>query len=329
MREIIDEGMLDLLGGMYSSMEISYLFFAAEVQGLCAIFMFLHFGVKSYGMMVGDQRLQVLPLLRPFAIAMVVIFWGQFVSIINEVTGIITNTSKVVFEMKVSTIDALQLERMELIDDIATKLIESSAELENVQESDDESWYETLGVDFSSLLDPIKGYYIIIISKFRFMLVQLIEFLVLTIFQVSTYIVFFLQAIFSAVLVTFGPFSFAISILPAFKDAYVHWLSRFVAVALYSAIGYLVLFLSLTIVQYGMMQEIEFLKYVMDNEAAFIAYVSSNDGGTSFYIIGLLLGSLGMLSVPVISTWIVATSGVGSAITGALHGATRMVTIGR
>ena len=82
--------------------------------------------------------------------------------------------------------------------------------------------------------------------------------------------------------------------------------------------------LSMVIVQYGIERETEILRYVLSNEAAFILYVSQNDGNANFFIVSLLLGALVMLTIPVISTWIISTSGVGSALTAASRGAGRI-----
>ena len=151
-------------------------------------------------------------------------------------------------------------------------------------------------------------------SKIKFFIMQVVEFLVITCFQVCSYVIFFVQIIFGAILVLLGPFAFAFSVLPGFKDAYIHWIARYISVSLYSTIGYIVMSLCMVVVQYGIERETELLRYILRNEAAFILYVSQNDGGANFFIVSLLLGALVMLTIPVISTWIISTSGVSHAI---------------
>ena len=53
----------------------------------------------------------------------------------------------------------------------------------------------------------------------------------------------------------------------------------------------------------------------MQNEEMFIAYVGSSSGHLSFYMVALLMAALSMLSIPVISTWIINTTGVSQAFT--------------
>jgi hypothetical protein len=315
MREIIDQNLLGLFQGLFAAITDHLSVFLNDAQALTAIFMLLYFGIKAYGMMVADEPLQIMPLLRPFALAMVIIFWTSFIDLINYPMEYISAKSQGMFQDRIAVVDAISQERMMLIDSVGRCLIEASAEIEQVQEgSNDESWYETLGIEFDVLFDQMKGYFIIILSKIKFFIMQVVEFMVITCFQVCSYIVFFVQIIFGAILVLLGPFAFAFSVLPGFKDAYIHWIARYISVSLYSTIGYIVMSLSMVVVQYGIERETEILRYVLNNEAAFILYVSQNDGNANFFIVSLLLGAFVMLTIPVISTWIISTSGISQAI---------------
>lgn len=307
--------MLDLFKGLFLALRDHLSVFTSDAQALCAIFMLLYFGIKSYGMIAGDERLEIMPLLRPFALAMVIMLWSPFIDLINFPLEVVSDKSRALFDDRIDAVDAVSKQRMALIDSVAIRLIESSTELEEVQQgANDAAWYESLGIDFNVLFDQMKGYFILIMAKFRFFFVQIIEYLVITIFQLCSYLIFFLQIIFAGILIILGPFSFAFSVLPGFKDAYIYWLARYISVSLYSAIGYIIMGLSMVLVQYGMEREIELLRYVLNNEAAFIFYVSQNDGGSNFFIVTLLIGGLTMLTVPIISTWIISTSGVGNAL---------------
>lgn len=326
MRYIIDRYILDLFNGLFLALKDHLSVFTGDAQALCAVFMLLYFGIKSYGMITGDDRLEIIPLLRPFALAMVIMLWGAFIDLINFPLEIVTDTSRALFDDRINEVDAVSRQRMKLIDDVAKRLIEASTELEEVQDgSNDDAWYESLGIDFNVLFDQMKGYFILIMAKFRFFSLQVIEYLVITIFQLCSYLIFFLQIIFAGILIVLGPFSFAFSVLPGFRDAYIYWIARYISVSLYAAIGYIIMSLSMVLVQYGMEREIEILQYVLNNEAAFILYVSQNDGGSNFFIVTLLIGGFAMLSIPVISTWIISTSGVGNALSAMGRSATRAV----
>ncbi len=197
MREIIDQNILDLFQGLFLAITDHLSVFINDAQALTAIFMLLYFGIKAYGMMVADEPLQIMPLLRPFGLAMVIIMWGNFIGLINYPTQYISDKSRGLFQYRIDRVDAVMQERMVLIDSVGRRLIESSAEVEQVKDgSKDEDWMEVLGIDFDALFDQMKGYFILITAKMRFFFLQAVEFLVITIFQVLSYLVFFMQITF-------------------------------------------------------------------------------------------------------------------------------------
>ncbi|MEI6950247.1 hypothetical protein V9K67_23905 [Paraflavisolibacter sp. H34] len=162
-----------------------------------------------------------------------------------------------------------------------------------------------------------------VISTFAFMRAELtfsigkiIEYLVLCLFRACVYLVMFLQIVFSAILIILGPISFAISILPAFRDAYVTWISRFISVSFYSGIAYLVLNVTMSLVLFCLQLENNKFKYLLDSnqEITFQAWAAYYSPGTlGYFLVALLVGSAAMLTVPAISTWIVTTAGISSA----------------
>ena len=119
----------------------------------------------------------------------------------------------------------------------------------------DKKWYD-FSIDFSAIGDKIAGLYVYVVAKVKMIMFNIIEFIVVTFWQVCTYFVFFLQIIFTGILVILGPLAFAFSVLPAFRDAYIQWIARFVSVSLYSCIAYIVLSISLVVMQYGIEREI-------------------------------------------------------------------------
>lgn len=328
MNEIIDREILELFKGLFDSLSLELSIFVNDAQALCAIFMFLYFGMKSYGMLSGDKPLEIMPLIRPFALALVIILWPEFIATINFPVEIITEKAHGLLDEKIDDIDYVQQQRRELLAEVARRLIEQSAELEQFDNSDDESYLSIPGIDFGAIFDQIKGYYIIIISKFRYLIIEIIEFVTISFYQVCSYLIFFLQIVFASILIIFGPFAFAFSILPGFRDAYLTWLARYISVSIYSAIGYIIMSLSMVIIEYSLKKELVLLNYVLSDETAFFFYITTNDGGANFYLVSLLTGGLAMLSIPVISTWIISTSGLGSAVSSMARGAssaTRMI----
>ena len=68
MNELIDKFLFELFDGLRDKTTVLFGEFIADAQALAAIFMLLYFGVESFKMMSGDKKLEIIPLLRPFAL---------------------------------------------------------------------------------------------------------------------------------------------------------------------------------------------------------------------------------------------------------------------
>src|ERR1700749_5359086 len=75
---VYETGMMTFLGGLKESIWAHFDLFISDAQALAAIFMIIFFAIKSYEMMSGDKKMEIMPLLRPFGLAMVIIWWGAF-----------------------------------------------------------------------------------------------------------------------------------------------------------------------------------------------------------------------------------------------------------
>ena len=312
--EFISLDVLELLRGLSNAWMAKAGVFLIDAQALCAIFMLIYMGLQGYGMLSGDKQLEVLPLLRPFALAMVLFFWQDFVDLMGVPGALIADHAESSFEKELAVVDALQQERSQKMAQIANKMFEDAAELEEFDTSNDDGFFSQLGVDFGAIFDQIKGYYVIITSKIRWVLMEILEFIVVGFFKACSYLIFFLQTLFTTILATLGPFAFAFSVLPAFRDSYVTWIARFISVTLYSGIAFVIMDLSMTFINFGLQKELVVIDEVLKNEALFFTYISGNNAGAYYYLIPTLVGSAAMLTVPVISTWMINTSGVGHAV---------------
>lgn len=321
MNELIDKFLLELFEGINDKLTVLLGEFISDAQALAAIFMLLYFGVESFKMMTGDKKLEIVPLLRPFAIGLVLMFWGPFIDCISFPGEVITAKSKAMFNNQIDEVELLSRNRYALIDSVAMELLTTSVEVERAEDEANKDKWSIMGIDFSAIGDKIAGLYVYVVAKFKMLLFNFAEFVIVTFWQVCIYFVFFLQILFRAILIILGPISFAFSVLPAFRDAYIQWIARFVSISLYSCIGYIVLSVSLVVMQYGLEREIEILEYALKNEAAFVMYVGTMSGGVNSFILTALLGAFSMLTIPFVSTWIVSTTGVGQAVGGMAGGA--------
>ena len=323
---IYEEGIMHFLRGLKESIWLHYDVFIFDAQALCAIFMLLFFGMKSYEMISGDRNLEIMPLLRPFALSMVIIWWHPFIQLISVPTDIIELKSETLFNTGQQTINDLRVKRAELITQLADRLTSIQAQTDvAVKEAD--SWY---GKAWESVSSSIKEGFTDVwntVTQLRnrmqvnmqLLITSLIETGALWFLRISTYIIFLLQIIFSTVLIILGPFSVAASILPSFRDSFNLWIARFISVNLYSGIAYLVMHIASLFQQFALEAEISRYNELLNTSSADslekLGWFAAN-GLLSFgmVIITFIIGALCMFTVPSISTWIISTSGVNSAV---------------
>jgi hypothetical protein len=323
---VYETGMMAFLTGLKVSIWTHFDLFIGDAQALASIFMIIFFAIKSYEMMSGDKELEVMPLLRPFGLAMVILWWGAFVKVIAFPTDLVSNQTQQMFNSEQSTVNSLRLQRSNLMLAVANSLYTFEAQTQ-VAEKESDTWYgqawnavtSTVKQGISSVVEPLLELKNRLTIGMQLLSTQLLELLGIWILRIAVYIIFMIQIIYSSILIILGPFAVAVSILPAFRDSFSTWIARFVSVNLYSGIGFLIMYLCGLMQQYALESEIsKYQELVGTNGTAAnlqkMAWFASN-GILSFgtVIIVFLIGAICMLTVPSISTWIISTSGISSA----------------
>lgn len=299
--------------------------FSEDAQGLACIFMLMFFAGRSYEMIVGDKQLEIMPLLRPFGLIMVLMWWSTFCKVIAFPTDLVAIKSEALFSSQQSQVNALRLERANYIVQVGDRLMNMQAKTEIAAEEARET---NKGVG-RQIVEGVKGYFaeqiwnpimemrIRMQTSLSLLITQLLELLAIWTLRICVYIVFMLQILYSTVLITLGPFSIALSILPAYRDTFTTWIARFVSVNLYVGVAYLVLYIVGMMQQYAMTVEINKYKALLDDTGGSVekmAWLASN-GVISFgtVIVTFIVGAIAITTVPSISTWIISTSGISSA----------------
>lgn len=321
---VYEEGMMHFLKAMKDTIWSHYDTFIADAQALAAIFMIIFFSIKCYEMMSGDKQLEIMPLLRPFSLVMVILWWGTFAKVVAFPTDIVENKTEALFDGSQAHINDLRVQRAQLIVTVADSLMTIQAQTE-VASNEASTWYEkawdsvksTVKDGFSQIWNPIIELRNRLQVGLQLLVTSLLETIALWILRICVYIIFIIQIIFSTILIILGPFSVAVSILPAFRDSFTTWVARFISVNLYSGIAYLVMYIASLFQQYALEAEITRYQALLDtsgNTMEKLGWFASN-GILSFgmVIVTFLIGALSMLTVPSISTWIISTSGITSA----------------
>jgi conjugative transposon TraJ protein len=261
---------------------------ARAIGGIAA---FLYISKRIYEQLIADNPISLLPLLRPFALVLVISFWGPFVQLLMVPTKGLTKLSEAIYADK----KHLVAQRLEEKQD-AIFYADLPAFQEN-QEKEATLWDKGINMLLTTY-NIISGRALQHQINFYFMdgIRQLME----SLFEAIVYLIAFLRTVFCVLLVIFGPLVFAVSIFDGFQDNYLGWIARFINVNLYLPIALVIL---------ALVQEI--LIYVLEAEIASIKssliYMPS-----MYYVSNLvvpLCGIVGLVMVPKIASWIISASG--------------------
>ena len=323
---VYENGVMAFLKGLKDSVWTHFDLFITDAKALAAIFMIIYFAIKSYEMMVGDKEMEIMPLLRPFGLAMIILWWGTFVKVVAFPTDLVANQTEQMFDSEQTTVDNLRLNRSNLMLAVANSLYTFQAQTQ-VAEKESDTWYgqawdavtSTVKEGISAVVSPLLELKNRLEVGMQLLFTQMLELMGIWILRIAVYIIFMIQIIYSSILVILGPFAVAVSILPAFRDNFSTWIARFVSVNLYSGIGYLIMYLCGLMQEYALTSEISKYQELVgiDGNSANLEKMAwfAGNGILSFgtVIIVFFIGAICMFTVPSISTWIISTSGISSA----------------
>ncbi|WP_345949001.1 plasmid transfer protein [Mucilaginibacter sp. PAMB04274] len=324
--DVYEEGMMTILKGLKNSLWDHFSLFITDAKALSAIFMIIFFAIKSYEMMAGDKRMEIMPLLRPFGLVMVILWWGGFTKVVAFPTDMIAAQTEEMYKSEQNNVNDLRFVRAEYMLKVANSLYTYQAQTE-VAAKESDTWYgrawdsvtSTVKEGISTVVSPLLELKNRLTIGLQLLFTQLLELAGIWILRIAVYIIFMIQIIYSSILVILGPFSIAVSILPAFRDSFSTWVARFVSVNLYSGIGYLVMYLCSLVQKYALTSEISKYKELVGEDGLNASIekmtVFAGNGVLSFgtVIITFVVGAICMFTVPSISTWIISTSGITSA----------------
>ena len=261
------------------------------IGGIAAFF---YISKRIYEQLIADNPVSILPLLRPFALVLVITFWGPFVNLLLAPTKGLTKLSESVYADKKHIVRERLEEKQQAILSTDLPLFYENEEKEAAL------WDKGINLILTTY-NIISGR--AIQNQINFYIMDAARQLLESFFEVLVYLIAFLRTVFCVLLVIFGPLVFALSIFDGFQDNYLQWIARFINVNLYLPIALLIL---------SLVQEI--LIYVLEREIAQINSVLIYHPKL-FFVSNLIVpvcGIIGMVMVPKIATWIVQATGTNS-----------------
>lgn len=270
---------------------------AKGIAGLGALF---YVAAKVWQALARAEPVDVYPLLRPFAIGLCIMFFPTMVlGTINMVMSPVVKGCNNI--LKDQTLDMQKyseqrdkLEYEAMVRNPATAYLVSDEAYDKKLEElgwSPEDLFEMMAMQAKRTSYELKQY---IRDAFR----NFLELL----FQAASLILDTVRTFFLIVLSILGPLVFAISIYDGFQSSLTHWLARYISIYLWLPVSDLFS---------SVLARIQVL--MMEKDIAALAdpnFVPDNSNAA--YIIFMLIGIVGYLTIPTVASWIVQSGGAGS-----------------
>lgn len=309
---------------------------ASIIGGIMAL---LYLSFLGWEFMSGAKPWSILPILRPFAIGLVIMNWNPFVTMLKAP---FVQMQKAQFEDYQSSqleLNALRVERFALMQRTLDVVYEMGAEYETMEESQkqNQSYIGGLWDDaYNSLISPITNITARLSSSINFAISGLLETLGLWILRIAVYAMFFIQLLTQTIMIILGPLAFGFSILPAFSQSYISWIQKFINVSLYGFICFIVLKLGSMLQIFAMNAEIErFLEMVPTdptatiNRALIVSYASQGISSFGMVIVAFVMTAIGIALVPKLADYVIGSGGANSSLIRGAGSAANVATGGK
>lgn len=298
-----------------------------------------YMGYLGWQMQEGARPWEVTPMIRPTIVAFILMYWGAFTSMIQYPLQSLAEPGIALFQDIEKDANDLRVERFKKQNQILEILIKTQAEeeakqetLDKLEKKADDSWFD---IDVNKLLAPAKEWYMKMEFKIQKTLAEIIEAVSLTILRVCTYLIFFIQKIWSYVLLVLGPIAIGMSLIPGFENSFNNWVTKFININLYSFITYTIINIGQQLIMSGYQMELD--RYALIINSGGVADMNTlrvyvqNSGmmyTALFPCVAYIITGIGILMVPSIADSIVSAGGAGIMSKGKAAGGT-VASVGR
>lgn len=268
---------------------------AKGIAGLGALF---YIAYRIWQSLARAEPVDVLPLLRPFAIGLAIMFFPTIVlGTLNAVMSPIVRGTNNIMQSQTFNMNEYRAQK-DRLEYEAMRRNPETAYLADKQLFDDK--LDELGVMDAA---EICGMYIdraMYNTKRWFQ--ELFRNLLELLFQSAALVIDTIRTFFLVVLSILGPIAFAISVWDGFQVSLTQWISRYLSIYLWLPVSDLFSAVLARIQTLMLQRDIEQL-----SDPSFIP-----DGSNSVYIIFMIIGIIGYFTIPTVAGWIVHAGGGGA-----------------
>lgn len=272
----------------------------------------LYLGYIGWQMQAGDRDWEITPMLRPFLIGLILLHWGSFYGMIESPFKTASSFSQGIFEKIEKDANVLRVKRFQkqnqLLDYMIKQEAEEKAKQKELDDLKDKTFSEKISGAILSGWDkiqaPVEEWFIRMDFKFQRWGAEIIEAIGLTLLRVCTYLIFFIQKIWSYILIILGPIAVGVALIPGFESSLTSWISKFINVNLYP-------FVAFTVINIG--QQLIMSAYTMEIDRYELMIGSS--GNVDVDTIKTFINGNGMLHITLFSVVAYAVTGIGVLMT--------------
>lgn len=289
------------------------------IGGLGAL---IYLGYLGFQMQEGSRPWEVTPMIRPIIIGMILLHWVSFYQMIQYPLQKLAQPSKDVFMSIEKQANDIRVKRFEkqtqLLEFLIKQKAEEEAKQKEIEINEDKGFGDRIIEGMSQLFTPIQEWMIRMDFQLQKLLAEVIEAVSLTILRVCTYLIFFIQKIWSYVLIVLGPVAVGLSLIPGFESSFQNWVAKFININLYTFVSYTIINIGQQLIISGYQLEIERYDLLLSNGTVtdlnmLAAYISNNGmiHTVLFPCVAYIVTGIGVLMTPTIADSIVSAGGAG------------------
>lgn len=292
------------------------------IGGLGAL---MYLGYMGWQMAAGDREWEITPMLKPILIGFTLVYWAGFVNLIQAPFEALAEPGITIFSDIESEVNDLRIQRFKKQQQLLDAVIKLKADedakqdvINNTSKDADDSWFD-ISEGLDKLIQPIKEWQLRMEFQLQKLVAEIIEFISLSILRICVYLIFFIQKIWSYILIILGPIAVGMALVPGFENSLYNWVSKFININLYTFIAYTIINIGQQLIASGYEMEIERYDTLLSNGSitnldAMMVYVS-NSGmiyNGLFTCVAYVVTGIGVLMTPTIADTIVTAGGAGA-----------------
>ncbi len=276
----------------------------------------LSFGYLGWQMQSGDRDWEIMPILKPLFVGLILFNWVSFYNLIQTPFLKLAEPSEAVFKEIEEEANNLRILRFEKQKALVEYLIAQEAEQEIAEAK--ESWVpgsETI----AEMTMAIKKWNLSMKFDIQKTIGEWMEAVALGILRIMVYSIFFIQKIWSYVLIVLGPVAVGFTLIPGFQSSLTSWVSKFINVNLFTFILFTIIDIGQILIISAYQMEIDRLSVfvgddglVKEQSINLIRQFLENSGmiySVLFTVVAYVITGIGAWMTPTIADSIVSAGG--------------------